>query len=392
MLVIGDSLSALALLGMTLLALVACAPTSETTAQQAPPVAETATPAAQPPAAQPATANSFNLMAVGDNLIHDNVYHSGLQPDGTHDYASMYAPLRAYVAAAEVAFINQETICGGEELGLSSYPFFNGPQQILDALHATGFNWINTASNHALDRGEAGILAQLSYLQRFDGLVQTGTHATAQDAATPTVIERNGVRIGLASYTYGLNGLEPPAGKTYLVDVIDREKIERDLAALLPVSDVQIVNMHWGDEYSLEVTDEQRELAQFLADQGVDVVLGEHPHVVQPTVFVTGAQGNRTLVAYSLGNVLSSQVEPECLLGELLQCTISLDAATGAVEISDVAVVPLVTHISRDYTAFTTYPLVDYTEELAGQHALSIRIQDFSLTWLKNLATQVFGE
>ncbi|MDR0514321.1 MAG: CapA family protein, partial [Coriobacteriaceae bacterium] len=189
---------------------------------------------------------TVTFAAVGDNLIHKTVYLTHAKGDGTYDFNDVYAPTKPYVEEVDFAFINQETVCGGTGLGLSDYPSFNSPHEILDAVASAGFDWVNTASNHVLDAGEQGILSQLDHIKNLPTLVQTGTHASAEDAGKPTVVVVNDVRLGLASYTYGLNGYETPNGKEYLVDLIDRGRIERDMKALNAVSDVQLVSMHWG--------------------------------------------------------------------------------------------------------------------------------------------------
>lgn len=230
------------------------------------------------------------FLAVGDNLIHGLIYASGAQPDGTYQFDSMYARTADTIAAADIAYINQETICGGTELGLQSYPTFNSPYEILDAVANAGFDWLSTSSNHSMDVGEQGIRNQLAHIETL-GLTQTGTHGDESDAQTYRVMNKNGLRIGLLSYTYGLNGFVLPQGKEYLVDLIDEEKIQSDMEAIQAISDVQIVSMHWGEEYQFAPNEEQQQLAQLLSDLGADVIIGTHPHVLQPADILTGEDG-----------------------------------------------------------------------------------------------------
>ena len=328
--------------------------------------------------------------AVGDNLIHLTVYLTHRLADGSYNFDDVYAPVAPYIKEVDVAYINQETVCGGSELGLSDYPCFNSPHEILDAVDKAGFDWLNTASNHTFDVGEAGILSQLDYLQKLDGLIQTGTQASQEDAETATVIEVNDIKLGLASYTYGLNGFVTPAGKEYLVNLIDRDKIKADIEKLNQLSDVQMVSMHWGTEYSHEPNAEQTELAQFLSDLGVDVIVGAHPHVVEPTTFITGAQGNKTLVIYSLGNFLSAQDEPPRMLGEMARWSISFNPSNKEVTFDNIEILPTVTQIYPGYSGFAVYLLKDYTDELASQHMLASR--GLSRSYLIDLAQNVFGD
>jgi poly-gamma-glutamate synthesis protein (capsule biosynthesis protein) len=331
-----------------------------------------------------------SFAAAGDNLIHSSVYDYGRQPDGTYRFDMLYRHLVPYLESADIAFINQETVCGGTELGLADYPCFNSPHEILDAVAGAGFDWINTASNHSMDVGEQGILSQIEHLKTLPGLVQTGTGASWNDAGIPRVVESGGVRIGLASYTYGLNGFALPAGKEYLVCLIDRDRIAEDYARLAAVSDVQVVNMHWGQEYQHVPTAEQEELAQFLADLGFDVVVGEHPHVVEPVVMLTGAAGNQTLVMYSLGNLISAQDAPARMLGALVCWTLCYDPATGEVGFENIEILPTVTHFVSGWTGFEAYVLKDYPDDLAAQHLL--RGSGLSRDYLVALSTDVFGD
>ncbi|MDR1797232.1 MAG: CapA family protein [Clostridiales Family XIII bacterium] len=313
---------------------------------------------------------SVRVVAAGDNILHEQILRASRTEGGGYDFSGAYEPVRPLVEAADFAYVNQETICGGAGLRVSGWPEFNSPPEALDALAGAGFDWISAATNHTLDRGEAGVRAELEYLEEnLPGLVCTGIHASATDRAAPKTVTVNGVTLGLASYTYGLNGKEPPEGEEWLVDVIDEGRIGEDLRALTAASDVQIVSLHWGEEYEKEPSGGQRALAQKLADLGCDVILGTHPHVAQPMEILAGAGGGQTLVYYSLGNFLSAQDEPERLLGEMARFTILYDPDTGTVSFEDAGAVPLVTHISKDFRTFAVYPREGYTRELAAGHA-----------------------
>lgn len=328
--------------------------------------------------------------AVGDNLIHDSVYRSGRQADGSYNFDSLYAQVAPYIKEVDVAFLNQETICAGAEYGLSGYPTFNGPTEILDAVYNAGFTWINTASNHSLDKWESGLLTHLNHIASLPGLIQTGTNTSWEEANTPKVIEANGLRIGVTSYTYGLNGLVMPSGKEYLVNLTDTDRIIADYQRLKEVSDVQIVNMHWGWEYWHTANPEQQYLAQFLADLGYSVVIGEHPHVVQPTTMLTGANGNQTLVIYSLGNFMSAQDEIPRMLGEMMRWTLCYDPTKDEVFFEDIEIWPVVTHYNSGWAGYETYALKDYTDEMARYH--SLRSYGLTRDYLVNLSLRVFGD
>jgi poly-gamma-glutamate synthesis protein (capsule biosynthesis protein) len=320
----------------------------------------------------------ISFVAAGDNLIHEPIYsyHEGF------DYSDLYASVRPLIETADVAYVNQESICGGEELGLSGrFPRFNSPSGILDALAASGFDWVGTANNHTLDFGAEGVLSQLARIEEL-GLTQSGTAASPSAAQQPTVILVQGVRIGLANYTLSTNGIVGPPGSEYLVatltprssglqfeDGADQAsflapplspastlRLLTDLRQLEAVSDLQIVSMHWGEEGDHMPNAQQRALARLLADNGVDAIIGSHPHVVQPLEFIATAQGAQVPVAWSLGNFLSAQQQPEELRGALAHWTFVYDPQTGETKIEDARLVAIHTRISADDHGYFVSP------------------------------------
>ena len=331
------------------------------------------------------------FLAVGDNLIHGLIYASGAQPDGTYQFDSMYARTADTIAAADIAYINQETICGGTELGLQSYPTFNSPYEILDSVAAAGFDWISTSSNHSMDVGEEGILSQLSHLEELPQLIQTGTNASADEAKEYKVIEKNGVKIGLLSYTYGLNGFALPDGKEYLVNLIDEDRIREDMKALNQISDVQVVSMHWGVEYQFEENEEQRALAQLLSDEGADVIIGTHPHVLQPMEVLKGEEGNETLVMYSLGNFVSAQDVNSRMLGGMAKWTLVYHPSDKSVSFKNICFEPTVMYFDPSGTDVQVYPLSEYTDDTGASHYLSAYGQDMSKQYFIDLVREIMG-
>lgn len=334
-----------------------------------------------------------SFSAVGDNLIHDFIYMNNQNPDGTYRFDYMYEPTRYLTSDADVSYINQETICGGETLGLSGYPAFNGPTEILDAVHGAGFNWLAAASNHSMDRGEEGIISQLNYLeQKYPDMMVTGSQRSAKDSRLK-VKEINGIKVGFTTYTYGLNGYALPVGKEYLVNLIDDEVIQADMEELKQISDVQVVSMHWGQEYQFVPDSEQQRLAQLLSDAGVDVIIGGHPHVIQPVDYITGSGGNETLVIYSLGNFLSSQNVNDQMLGGMARFKISFNKANDEVSFKDVAFWPTITYIGDNYQTYEVYALKDYTDELANQHMLHVYGgQDTSREYFINRVNEIMND
>ncbi len=261
---------------------------------------------AQTAALQPQLLNfseksSATLFMVGDALLHGAVYKQAQTDDGGYDFSEMTAVLGEITPQYDLCFYNQETILGGTALGLSSYPTFNSPQEFGDVMMGYGFNLVSLANNHTLDKGETGIRASLAYWANQEAMT-AGSAGSFEERDALKIGEVNGITYTLLAYTYGTNGIPVPEGKEYLVNVYTKEMIAQDVERVREQVDVLIVSMHWGVEYTHTPTQEQREMAQFLADLGVDLVIGHHPHVIQPVEWI-----DDTLVYYSLGNLISAQ-------------------------------------------------------------------------------------
>lgn len=335
-----------------------------------------------------------SFLAVGDNLIHGAIYYYNQTGNGTYSFDSIYENTNYLTQAADLAYINFETICAGTELELSSYPTFNGPVEVIDGVNSAGFDWLSGASNHTFDRGEAGILSQLSYVRnKFPNMTMTGIHDSQEDANKSVVLDVNGLKVGVLDYTYGLNGFILPEGKEYLVDLIDQDKMKSDMEKLTKVSDIQIVSIHWGNEYQFTPDQTQIDLAQYLSDFGVDVIIGTHPHVIQPMDYVIGKDGNETLVMYSLGNFLSAQDVNYRMLGGMATWNIEYNRTKDKVTFKDVKFLPTVTQIEGNYSYYRTYALKDWTDELAAKHTIrNIEGQEISRQYFINLVNEVMND
>ncbi len=315
---------------------------------------------------------SVNLIAVGDMLLHGGIHNSSLQPDGSYNYAHVFEHTKDRIAAADIAVANQEVILGGVELGVSSYPAFNSPQAFGDALVDTGFDVILHASNHTMDKDTVGVLNTIHFWkEKHPDTTFLGINENEDERDTIRIVEKDGIKIAMLNYTYGLNGFSLPADKPYLVNLMDdahKTEIAQDMKNAREQADFVIVYPHWGTEYMLEATDEQKQWAQFFADNGADLIIGTHPHVVEPVEWITAANGRQTLVYYSLGNYISIQYYNYSMLGGFAEVTITKDS-TGTY-ISDYDMDFLVTHYTAGRTEMTTYFLSDYTDELASRHAI----------------------
>lgn len=245
--------------------------------------------------------SKLTLIMGGDALLHASVYNDAKQENGDYDFSSMLKALEDVIPKYDLAFYNQETILGGKELGLSTYPAFNSPQEFGDNMLSLGFNLVSLANNHTLDRGEKAVRSSLAYWKDKPALT-AGSYESFQTRNAPKILEKNGIKYALLAYTYGTNGIPVPKGKEYLVNVYTKAMLENDIRAIRKQVDLLIVSMHWGIEYEFEPSAEQKKYAKLLADLGVDLVIGTHPHVVQPVEYI-----GDTLVFYSLGNLISAQ-------------------------------------------------------------------------------------
>ena len=297
-----------------------------------------------------------SFMGVGDNLIHETVYNDALQDDGTYDFSKMYTNFKKDAKESDIAFINQETVLGGESLGLSGYPTFNSPTEIAKNLEKAGFNLANLATNHCLDRGEQGIANEL---EAFN--------------AIPT-FKKKGITFSFLAYTYGTNGIAPDYD--YNVSYLDDDQIKSDVQKAKEISDVVIVSAHWGDENTFEPNDLQKHYAQLFADCGVDVVIGTHPHTIQPVKWIKGNSGNKMLCVYSLGNFIGGMLTTDNAIGGEIK--FDFVKKNDKITIENVKWIPTVIHFEGNQDNiievrynYKAYKLSQYSDKLAKKHVLN---------------------
>ncbi|MCM1542789.1 MAG: CapA family protein [Blautia sp.] len=373
----------------------------------------------QPPVSPtPEPAPEITLVMVGDILLHTPVAESGLREDGSYDFSAVFSHMKEEISAADLALVNQEVILGGTELGISGYPAFNAPYELGDALADAGFDVALHATNHALDKGAKGILNCLSFWEEnHPGIAVLGIHDSAEDQDEIYVYEQDGIRIAILNYTYGTNGIPLPQGMDYAVDGLsDLDRIAEDLRRAEEMADFTIVCPHWGTEYRLTPDAGQDKLSQFFWENGADLVLGTHPHVIEPVAWVT-AEGIQTcdlteqetdqgisligngiqdgmLVYYSLGNFVNwtsgtGDGVANRMVGGMAKVTLGLDE-DGKVSIKEYGMEPLICHVEEGTDGVTVYPLYEYTEELAGKNAIRLQDGNFSLRYCRDLVERVW--
>ena len=272
-----------------------------------------------------------SMAMVGDALIHGTVYLTANRYANYngYDFKPMLKYTKELIQDYDLAYYNQETILGGKELGLSTYPLFNSPYEVGDAFIDAGFNLVSLATNHTLDKGERGILNSRAYWNKQENIVAAGSYSSNEERDKIIVSEKNGLTYAFLSYTTYTNGLIVPKGKEYLVNVYDKEKVKKDVEAYKDKVDVIMVAMHWGTEYVSYPTTAQKEIANYLASLGVNLIIGTHPHVIEPIEYI-----GDTLVIYSLGNFVSSQVGVERLTGLMASLDIIKEEYHGETKIT----------------------------------------------------------
>lgn len=258
-----------------------------------------------------------SVVAVGDNLIHPEVYNDAKTGKNSFDFKPMYELVKKDIKNADIAYVNQESPLGGDDRPYHGFKRFNTPSSVAQDLVDTGFNFVNGSNNHAMDQGESGINNSIHTWDKFkDKVLFTGVFNSQEardEIPTKTV---NGIKVSMLSYTFGTNGIKP--SHPYTINTFDETQIKKDVKEAKKHSDAVIVSAHWGNEGHHMENKTQERYAKVFADAGVNVVLGMHPHVIEPVKWVKGKDGNKTLVAYSLGNFLNGQAtgnESNDLLG-----------------------------------------------------------------------------
>lgn len=327
--------------------------------------------------------NTVHIRVVGDNLIHKQLYTAARQESGSYCFDKLYEHIQGLIKECDIGIINQETILVQKEADVSSFPAFGSPGAVADSIARAGFSVVTHASNHALDKKLSGIMDSIAIWRKFPEIHMLGIHDSWEAQESIPVIEKNGVSFALLNYTEKLNYHRLPAKAGYCVDVMKpafKKRIKQQLQKARAQADVVIVFPHWGCEYLYEPVNSQKKWAHFFADNGADIMIGTHPHVLQNVETITAKNGKKVPCIYSLGNFVSCQIKPGTMLGGMADLTIKKEGSK--IEIGDVEIIPLVTHTDREYSYFTAYPLSQYTDELAAENKIFHMVE-------KNFQTKV---
>lgn len=291
------------------------------------------------------------LVFAGDAMQHQRQLDTARRADGTYDYSAYYEAIEPYIASADYAVVNLETPLGGAPY--SGYPMFCAPDSYLTSLKDAGFDLILTANNHCLDRRDRGLRRTIETIQKAE-LPWVGTYCDAaqRDTIVPRMVDVNGFRLGLLNYTYGTNGIAVQGN--VVVDYINRDRIRRDVErARAKGAEIVVVAIHWGEEYRLLPVQSQRTMADYLTSLGVDLIIGGHPHVIEPMeIRRNPATGRDRFLCYSLGNFVSAMRTADTRGGALARIVLARDSAGQAI-VESATYLPVVVappdSQSRDY-------------------------------------------
>ena len=381
--------------------------TTETSSETQPPTTTPAPTTAAPTTTTEAPTKRFeqpayvSLISIGDMLMHPPVSALAIQPDGSYDYRFIFEPIQPFIDQADIAIVNNEVPFGGNEIGLQDYPLFNVVTELGDEEVRAGFDVVLCATNHVLDQNVAGLENTMNYWKQHPQVTVLGVHETEEDQYKIKIVEKNGIRIAMFNYTYGINSYGVPKDRPYLVDLLreeDKEKIRAELEQAEKEADFTIVFPHWGYEYHLVENDDQRNWATFFTECGADLIIGTHPHVLQPVRAITSPNGNQSLCYYSVGNYISAQDETFSVLGGMPKITLEADDEGTRIVANDIQY--FVTHYDANIGTPHVVLLENYTQEEASRHGIVVNnlpgngynvYYPFSVDMLHRIVAQVEG-
>lgn len=400
---------------------------------------------------------TLSIIMVGDILLHTPVEEAARDEDGGYDFDFIFSEMKDEIGAADIAIVNQEVIIGGKELGVSGYPAFNAPTEIGDALVKAGFDVVCHGTNHALDKGKKGVVNTINYWKtEHPEMIIEGINEDEDEYRAVTVVEKKGMRIAILNYTYGTNGISAPSDMPHAVDMLNEDKIRTDLTYAEENADFTIVCPHWGTEYRLEADSSQKRWNELFRECGADLILGTHPHVIEPIDFALDENegisnnhgGGDMLTYYSLGNfvnwtsgtgkgtanrmvggmaevTLTQTTPPEnpettkekassvntasttnnnasnTSVSETTNNTTTSDGKAATIKntnvptevvIKDYNIRALVCHLTSAPKGITVYPLADYSESLGEQNEIRKQDSSFSTQYCTDLCNKVWGE
>lgn len=313
---------------------------------------------------------TINMTVAGDILCHNtNFWDAYVKEIDDYDFSYSFEDIKKYFETADIAIGVLETNFAGRDIGYTNYPLFNSPEHLAVDLKELGFDILGTANNHCLDKGFSGMVSTLKELDKA-GIEHMGTYSTEEDSKEYLIKDVNGIKMAFLTYTYGTNGIPVPTGKEFSVNITDKEKILFDLENVKKENvDVICVNMHWGDEYSLKPNSNQKDLADFLFENGVDLILGSHTHCLEPmekrTITLDDGTTKDGFIIYSLGNFMSGQKHENSRQSVILDIQLTKDGRTNKISIDSVTYTPIYMYNFYNSSALQRFRIMDIEAEIA---------------------------
>ena len=332
---------------------------------------------------------NIKMAVIGDIMCHNSQYKDAHDSkNNTYDFSYVFSDIKEYISSADIAIGNLEKTFAGKERGYSNYPRFNTPEQLATNLKDFGIDVVSTANNHCMDTNYTGLVSTLKYLDEA-GISHTGTNETEEQQNQILVKDVNGVKIAFLSFTYGPNGITIPVDKSFAVNLIDEDLILRQIKLAKEQNpDLICVSMHWGIEYQLKKTQEQEKLKDLLFNNGVDIILGSHPHVLQPmkneTITLDDGSTKDCFVIYSLGNFMSGQTKENTRSSVILNIDITKSGETGKTKLNKVEYIPIYMYKSPTERVHK-YKILDIEKTLSNfESGIDKTIGQTTYTNLKN--------
>lgn len=335
---------------------------------------------------------SVSFLACPDNLIHPCIYYDAIEraarKDNTepkykdlhnakYDFSPIYENVKEIISEADISYLNQESLIGGTSGSVYGYPHFNSPNAMGDTVSNLGFDIVNVAHNHMLDSANSNYLVHCYNFFEERNVNVLGYYENNDATNDIMIIEKNGIKIAFLTYTFSTNGETLEEDSDIVIPFFDETLIKKQVAIAKDNADFIIASCHWGAENTHTVNSYQKKYAKFLTNLEVDVVLGMHPHCIQPMEWQTSESGKKTLVVYSLGNFVSGMDRGINNLGCMLSFDVSKNIETGEIQLVEPNVIPFVNHYTKEdevagddkgYRNYQVFLLKDYTDELAAIH------------------------
>lgn len=341
---------------------------------------------------------TINMTVTGDVLCHNtNYWDAYSQSTDTYDFSYSFEDIKKYFENSDICVGTLEANFAGKSAGYSNYPLFNAPEDMAKDLKELGYDVMATANNHCLDKGFNGMVNTLAELDKA-GIEHLGTYATEEDSKEYLIKDVNGIKIAFLDYTYGTNGIPLPEGKEFAINMIDKDKMKEDIENVKNEDiDLICVFMHWGQEYRLTPTDEQKELADFLFENGVDLILGSHTHCLEPmekrTIQLDDGTTKDGFLIYSLGNFMSGQNADHSRQSIILDIQLTKSGNDGKIKIDHITYTPIYMYnyfTSANIRTPHKFKIMDIEAEIEKYESGDTSIGSNMYNILKNELKQVY--